>query len=79
MLVEGMIYNKMSSVMPFTFNAVDLYVVTINGKPWARARDVCRHYSTTKNCKHCQNHFSKENYVQKYQTSGVPTAVTPAD
>ena len=28
--------------MPFSFNAVKLCVVTINEKPWARAREVCR-------------------------------------
>ena len=28
--------------MPFTFNAVELCVVTINEKPWTRAREVCR-------------------------------------
>ena len=33
---------KMSSVMPLTFNAVNLCVVTINEKPWTRAREVCR-------------------------------------
>ena len=33
---------KMSSVMPLTFNAVILCVVTINEKPWTRAREVCR-------------------------------------
>ena len=32
----------MSSVMPLTSNAVELCVVTINEKPWARAREVCR-------------------------------------
>ena len=26
-----------------------------------------------------KNHFSKENYAQKYQMSGVPAAVTPVD
>ena len=31
----------MSSVMPFTYNKVDLRVVTINEKPWTRAREVC--------------------------------------
>ena len=30
----------MSSVMPFTFNAMELCVVTINEKPWARAREM---------------------------------------
>ena len=28
--------------MPFSFNAVELCVVTINEKPWTRAREVCR-------------------------------------
>ena len=32
---------KMSSVMPFSFNAVELCVVTNNEKPWTRARVVC--------------------------------------
>ena len=32
----------MSSVMPFTFNAVELCVVTINEKTWERAREVCK-------------------------------------
>ena len=33
---------KISSVMPFTFNVVELYVVTINKKLWTWARQVCR-------------------------------------
>ena len=28
--------------MSFTFNAVELCVVAINEKPWARAREVCK-------------------------------------
>ena len=32
----------MSSVLPFVFNAVDLYIVIINEKPWTRAKEVCR-------------------------------------
>ena len=32
----------MSSVMPFSFNAVELSIVTINEKPWTRAREVCK-------------------------------------
>ena len=27
--------------MPFSFNAVELCVVTINEKPWTRAGEVC--------------------------------------
>ena len=29
----------MSSVMPFSFNAVELCVVIINEKPWTRAKE----------------------------------------
>ena len=32
----------MSSVMALTFNAVELCVVTINEKPWTRAKEVYR-------------------------------------
>ena len=32
----------MSSVMPFAFNTVELCVVTLNNKPWTRAKKVCR-------------------------------------
>ena len=34
--------RKVSSVTPFTFNAVELCVVTINEKPWTHAREVWR-------------------------------------
>ena len=32
---------KMSSVMPFTINAVELCIVIMNKNPWTRAREVC--------------------------------------
>ena len=32
----------MSSIMPFAFNTIELYVVTVNGKPWTRAKEMCR-------------------------------------
>ena len=33
---------KMSSVTPFAFNAVELYIVTINENTWTRDREVCK-------------------------------------
>ena len=33
---------KMLSVMSFVFNAVELCIVTIDGKPWTRASEVCK-------------------------------------
>ena len=32
----------MSSVMPFTFNAIELCIAIINEKPWTRVREVCK-------------------------------------
>ena len=49
----------MSSVMPFTFNAVNLYVVTINGKA-RKTADIVKHLC------------SQENYAQKCQLSKLP-------
>ena len=37
--------------MPFTFNKIDLFTVTVDGKPWLSARDVCRALNTVKNQK----------------------------
>ena len=54
----------MSSVMPFTFNVVELYVVTINEKPWTRARESCRaleYGKATKSADIVKHLCSKEN------------------
>ena len=40
-LLGSEIIIKMSSVMPFAFNAVEFYFVTIHEKPWTRAKEVC--------------------------------------
>ena len=64
--------------MPFDFNAVKLCVVTINEKPWTRAREVCKALEYNKKTAHViKAHVSPENYAQKYQMSSVPAAVTP--
>ena len=55
---------KMSSVMPFSFNVVELCVVTINEKPWTRAREVCRalgYGKATKAVHVIKAHVSPEN------------------
>ena len=69
---------KISSVMPFTFNTVDLCVLIINGRPWTRAREVCYALEYNKETANIvKNHCSKEKYTQKYQMSSVPAAVRP--
>ena len=67
----------MSSVMPFAFNAVELYVVTVNGKPWTRAKEVCRALKYNKKTANIiRAHCTRENYAQKYDLTSVTAAVT---
>ena len=64
--------KKMSSVMPFAFNAVELHVVTVNGKPWTQAKELCKvlEYSKiTKTADVIKQLCSRENYAQKWQLS----------
>ena len=63
----------MSSVMPFAFNAVELYVVTVNGKPWIRAKEVCKALEYGENAKSkdvLKKHVSIENKQHQYQRVG---------
>ena len=58
--------------MPFTFNAVELCVVTINEKPWTSAREVCQvleYGKATKTADIVKHICSRENYAHKYQLS----------
>ena len=66
--------------MPFSFNAVELCVVTINEKPWTRAKEVYRALEYNKKTADIVKAFcSRENYAQKYQMSGFTTAGKPVD
>ena len=52
--------------MPFTFNTVELCVVTINEKSWTRAREVCRtleYGKATKAADIVKHLCSRENYA----------------
>ena len=31
-----------SALVPFTFNSIKLFTVTINGKHWTRAKEICQ-------------------------------------
>ena len=65
------IIAKMSSVMPFTFNAIELCMVTIiNERLWTSAKEVCRalkYGKATKSADIVKHLYSKENYAQKCQ------------
>ena len=50
--------------MPFSFNAVELFVVIINEKPWTRAKEVCKALEYNKKTANIiKGHFSRENYA----------------
>ena len=82
-LTKKKLQIKMSSVMPFTFNAVELCVVTINGKSRIRAREVCSALEydtkTSKTANIIRTHCSPENITQKYQMSIVHAVCTPSN
>ena len=66
--------------MPFTFKNVELKVMTVNGKHWTCAKEVCKALEYNKKTAHVvRAHCSLENYAQKYDLSGVPAAVTPVN
>ena len=68
------------SLVPFTFKNVELKVVTINGKPWTRAKEVCKALEYNKKTAHViRAHCSRENYAHKYDLTSVPTAGTPVN
>ena len=58
--------------MPFSFNAAELCVVTINEKPWTRAKEVHRvleYGKATKAVDIVKHLCSRENYAHRYQLS----------
>ena len=68
---------KMSSVTPFAFNAVELYIVTINENTWTRDREVCKALKYEKRARRfVRHHFTRENIQHKHQLTVVPTVGT---
>ena len=66
--------------MPFTFNAVDFCVVTIDEKPWTLTREVCRalEYSTATKAADVVRHLcSKTNYAHKWQLTRLVSKTKP--
>ena len=65
--------------MPFTFNAVELCVVTINEKPWRRAKEVCRalEYKKRRARDVLKKHVSIEKNSISMNWKDVPQRRTP--
>ena len=70
----------MSSIIPFTFNAMELWVVTINEKPWTYAKEVCRALEYNKKTADIVKTFcSQENYAKKWQLAGLVSETKPVN
>ena len=72
----------MSYVMPFTFNAAELCVVTINVKPQTRAREVHKEHEygkATKTADVVKQLCNRENYAHKWQLTGFVSETKPLD
>ena len=66
--------------MPFVFNAVELYVVTINEKPWTRTREVCKALRYNKKTANIvRYHCNRENYAHKWQLVGLVSEIKPVN
>ena len=68
--------------MPFTFNAVELCVATIDEKLWTRAREVYRaleYGKTTKAADVVRYLCRKTNYAHKWQLTGLVSETKPVD
>ena len=64
----------MFSLMPFGFNAVKLCVVTINEKPWTRAKEACMtlEYKKGRTRDVLKKHVSTDNKQHKHELEGRP-------
>ena len=66
----------MSSVVSFTFNKVELEVVTVDGKEWCGKKEVCKALEYERKTGNViKEHCSCENIAHKYQLSMVTATV----
>ena len=61
-----------SALVPFTFNSIKLFTVTINGKHWIRAVEVCKALEYKRKRKDViREHVSIENKQHRYELQGI--------
>ena len=66
-----------SALVPFTFNDTKLFTITINDKPWTRAKEVCRSLNYARNTPNViSDHVSLENRAYKYQLVVLADVIT---
>ena len=72
--------NKMTSALvPFTFNSIKLFTVTINGKHWSRAKEICKaleYKKITKTGDVIRSNCSCQNITNKYQLIVLADVIT---
>ena len=70
-----------NALVPFTFNDRKLFTLTIDGKSWTRAKEICESLEynkvTSKTANIIRAHCSIENITQKCQLIGVHESCTP--
>ena len=70
-----------NALVPFTFNDRKLFTLTIDGKSWTRAKEICESLEynkvTSKTANIIRAHCSIENITQKCQLIGVHDSCTP--
>ena len=71
----------MSFIMPFSFNAVELCVVTITEKPWTRAKEVCKEleYKKSRARDVLKKHVSIESKQHKHDLEGHAAPAHPLE
>ena len=66
---------KISSRVPLKFNVVKMQVLTVDGKDWCRAKEICKSLEYEKRTNDAvRAHCSGENSAHKYQLIGHSTA-----
>ena len=66
--------------MPFAFNAVELYVVTVNGKQWTRANEVCKALKyERRTIDILRRHVSIENKRHRFELHGGSVTEPPLE
>ena len=68
--------------MPFTFNNIALFTVTVDGNPWSHAREVCRaldYGKATKTADIVKKLCIQENYTHKCQLTEFASATNFMD
>ena len=67
-----------SALVSFTFNNTNLNTVTVNGKHWTRAKEICQSLKYHRETGHViRDHCSCENIRHKYQLVSLADVATP--